>query len=199
MKQFAKEIKNNKYEVTDTGIYLPASKVHLGGVFSHWVNDDIEDIQHDHNIVVDEGLTYILDTALSAGTQITSFYIGIFKKSYTPLAADVQSSGTASSNFYHTNKAEEATTQYDEAARPAWTEVGVSSKIITNSASPAVFTINTTVTIYGAFLTGGSGSNNKGQGGPGHKLIAASLFGSARSLVNTDVLNVTYQLQIADA
>jgi hypothetical protein len=199
MATFKKEIANHQYEITDTGLFFPKSKVHVGGVFNHWINNDLSTLQKDHNIVVDEGLTYILDTALSAGTQITNFYIGIFKNNYNPLAASIQSSATASNNFVHSTKADEATTEYSESTRPAWTDAGVTSKTITNVASPAVFTIGTNVTIYGAFLVGGSGSSTKGSSGTSQKLIAASQFGSARSLLAVDVLNITYQLQIADA
>lgn len=140
------------------------------------------------NIVVDEGLTYILDVALSNGTQNANHYIGIFKNNYTPVAGDV------AATFAGAGVANEVTTEINEATRPAWTEAGVTSKTITNSASPAAFTANATVSVYGAFLI----SNNT-KGGTTGKLIAASKFAAVRNLVSTDVLNVTYTLTIADA
>lgn len=140
------------------------------------------------NIVVDEGLTYILDVALSNATQNANHYIGIFKNNYTPVAGDV------AATFAGAGVANEISTEVDETTRPAWTEAGVTSKTITNSASPAAFTANTTVSVYGAFLI----SNNT-MGGTSGKLIAASKFAAVRNLVSTDVLNVTYTLTIADA
>lgn len=161
-----------------------------GGYFTiqHIRNGEVIHEEDSPNIVVDEGLTYILDVALSNGTQNANHYIGIFKNNYTPVAADV------AATFAGAGVANEVTTEIDEATRPAWTEAGVTSKTITNSASPAAFTANTTVSVYGAFLI----SNNT-KGGTTGKLVAASKFAAVRNLVDTDVLNVTYTLTIADA
>ena len=88
----------------------------------------------------------------------------------------------------------EVTAEVDEATRQAWSEAGVASKVLTNTASPAVFTANASIGAYGAFL---SSTNTKGS--TSGKLIAASKFSSVRNLLNTDTLNVTYTLTIADA
>lgn len=162
------------------------SGVKAGGYFTveHVRDGKVIHREDSKNIVVDEGLTYILDVALSNAPQSSTFYIGIFSNNYTPVAGD-----TAASNGMT-----EITTQVDETARPTWTDAGVSSKSLTNSAYPAVFTANTTVSAYGAFLI-----SDSTMGGASGKLIAASKFASVRNLVNTDTLNVTYTLTIADA
>ena len=110
---------------------------------------------------------------------MTNFYIGIYKNNYTLVAGDV------ASTFAGAGVANEISTEIDETTRPVWTEAGVTSKTITNSASPAAFTANTTVSAYGAFLI----SNNT-LGGTTGKLVAASKFSAVRNLVDTDVLNV---------
>jgi hypothetical protein len=198
--EFKKAIHDNKYEVSDGGLYLPKAKVTIGGVFTTWITRDGEviDKQEDHNLVVDEGLNYIIGVALTATTDISAFYIGLFGNNYTPIAANVQSNATASNNFSDASKAGEVTTAYSETYRQTWTGV-LGSKIVTNAAAPCAFTANTGVTVYGAFLTGGSGSNTKAAYGAGHTLVAASLFGSSRALINTDVLNVTYALSVTGA
>lgn len=183
-----KDLAKGKFEKTENGIFVPVANVMIGGAFVHWLNDDYEDRQVDCNIVVNEGLNHILDVTLSAATQLTSWYVGIFKNNYTPVAGDV------ASTFAGSGKANEITTEIDETTRPAWTEAGPSSQTITNSASPAAFTANTTVTAYGAFLI----SNNT-KGGLTGTLMAASKFAAQRDMVSTDVLNVTYTLSIADA
>ena len=160
----------------------------IGGVFtySHIRDGKIIDTWEEPNIVVDEGLNYTLDAAFSAATPITAWYIGIFKNNYTPLASDV------ALTFPGVGVANEATTEYSEATRPAWAEAGVAAKVITNTASPAVFTFASGVNIYGAFLA----SINTKAGTTG-KLGAASKFASVRAMIAADILSVTYSLTIS--
>ena len=63
----------------------------IGGVFtySHIRDGKIIDTWEEPNIVVNEGLDYTLDSAFSAGTPITAWYLGLFKNNYTPQATDV--------------------------------------------------------------------------------------------------------------
>jgi len=65
--------------------------------------------------------------------------------------------------------------------------------VITNSASPASFSINATATIGGAFLI----SNNT-KGGTTGTLFSAADFQSPgdRSVVSGDTLNVTYTFSL---
>lgn len=161
------------------------NKMKVAGYFSyeHVRDGEVIDTWQEPNLVVDEGLNYALDVAFSGGSASTNWYIGIFKNNYTPLAANV------AATFPGAGVANEATTEYSEATRPAWTEAGVSAKTITNSASPAVFTFTGTVSIYGAFLVS---TNTKG--GTTGILAAASKFASVRNMLSTDKLNVTYTL-----
>jgi hypothetical protein len=147
---------------------------------------------------VDEGLNYILGVSLYTTSDISTFYVGLFGNNYTPVAANIQSSATAGNNFVDTSKALEITAKYNETYRQTWIGV-LGSKTVTNAASPCAFTMNDAVTVYGAFLTGGSGSNVKASYGAGHTLVAASLFGSSRPLIATDVLNITYALSITSS
>lgn len=188
-KNIAKEILRRKFERTESGeLYLPGAKVFVGGVFGNWVNDDIEDKQYSGNIVVDQGLNHLLDVAISNGTQQSTWYVGIFKNNYSPVAGDT------ASDFAGAGKGNEANAEIDEAVRQTYVEPGVSNKAITNTASPAVFTANTSVSIWGGFLI----SDNV-LGGTSGVLLAASRFPAVRNLINTDILNITYELQIADA
>lgn len=187
-KNIRNEILRRKFEETESGIFLPGAKVTIGGVFTNWLNDDVEDKQSSHNIVVNEGLNHILDAVFSNGTQQSTWYIGIYKNNYTPLAGDT------ASVFAGAGKGNEINAEVDETVRATYVEPGPAGQAITNTASPAVFTANQAVTAYGAFLI----SNNV-LGGLTGVLAAASLFTAQRDLVNTDVLNVTYELQIADA
>ena len=160
----------------------------IGGIYTyeHIRDGKVIDTWEEPNLVVNEGLNYTLDSAFSGGAPISAWYIGLFKNNYTPQAADV------ASTFPGVGVANEATTEYTEATRPLWVEAGVVSQVITNSASPAVFTFNTPVNIYGAFL---ASLNTKAT--TSGKLSAASKFASVRAMLAADVLNVTYTLTIS--
>lgn len=162
----------------------------VGGVFGiqHIRNGEVIAEEAYPNIVVNEGLDYILDAALSGGAQTTTFYVGIYKNNYTPIATNVMAT------FAGSGVANEVITEIDEAVRQSWTDAGVTSRTVTNSASPAVFTANATVAVYGAFL-----STNNTLGGTTGKLVAATRFSAVRNLEDTDTLNVTYTFTIADA
>lgn len=190
-KSLIKELHSREVEVMYNGtLYLPKAKVLIGGTFNHWLNDDLSTLQHDPNIVVDEGLNHTLDVTLSAATQLTTWYVGIYKNNYTPVAGDT------ASTFAGAGVANEvtATTDVDETVRETWVEAGVTAKSITNSASPASYTAAGALAINGAFLI----SNNT-IGGTTGTLFAASKFAATRNLIATDVLNITYTINIADA
>jgi hypothetical protein len=143
-----------------------------------------------HNICTDEGLNRLLDVMFHGTTQIATWYIGLFESDTTPAA------GTTYATPVFTES-----TAYDEATRPAFNEAAASSKVTTNSANKAVFTMNDTKTIYGAFLCGGgTDPNTKGDTAGGGVIFNAAQFASgSKSVVDDDVLNVTVTLTAADA
>ena len=140
-----------------------------------------------HNLVVNEGLKYMNDAALDAGTQITTWYIGLYGAgaSNSPAATDTMSS--------HIGWTENTT--YSNATRPTCTfgtATTADPSVITNSASPASFNINGSTTIGGAFLT----SNNTKGGTTGTLFSAADFTGGDRSVSSGDTLNVTYTFSL---
>lgn len=141
------------------------------------------------NLVVNIGLQYMAGVGLTSTTQITLWYIGLYGAgaSNTPAAGD-----TAASHAGWTEN-----TNYSEANRPTATFAAATNanpSVVTNTASKAVFTMNATTTIGGAFLI----SNNT-KGGTTGTLFSAADFQSPgdRSVVSGDVLNVTYQFSLA--
>ena len=141
------------------------------------------------NLVVNVGLAYMAGTALTSVAAITSWYIGLYGAgaSNTPAAADTMSS--------HAGWTE--VVAYSNVTRVAVTFVTATTanpSVATNSASPAVFNINGTTTVGGAFLTSGSAKS-----GTAGTLFSAADFGSPgdRSVVNSDTLSVTYTFSLA--
>jgi len=176
------------FKETPGGILIPDVGLRVGGFFTHDVFRPgvglLGEIV-DHNLVVNQGLNYLLDVALSSGAQEVSWYVGLFKNNRTVLATDT------ATNF---NTDAAGATEYDEAIREAWVDAGPSSQQVTNSASKAEFTMNATVTIYGAFLINKSAKDGSADGSGG-VLFAASKFSVARAVQDNDVLLVTYTVQ----
>ena len=137
------------------------------------------------NLVVDAGLNALLDIMFHGSTQVSTWYVGLTDGTPTPAAGDTMSS--------HAGWAE--VEAYDEAARVAYVEAAASGKSITNSASPAAFTISTdSTTVGGAFLTS---VNTKG-GTSGTLFCCAAFSQGDKACDDGDTVNVTYTLSAAD-
>ena len=130
------------------------------------------------NAVVNAGLDHLLDVALSAGVQTTTWYLGLTDGTPTVAAGDTTAS--------HVGWTE--VTAYTEAARVTWSDGGVASQSVDNSASPATFSINAnTTTVGGAFLVSLST-----KGGSTGTLYAAGAFSAGDKLLDSgDTLDVT--------
>ena len=134
------------------------------------------------NIVTNQGKNLTNDVMFGTTSKIATWYILIFSTNTTCVVGMT----------YGTPVFTEFTT-YTENNRPEYTDVPSASQIMTNVASRAVFTIDTggTATIYGAGLVGGTNAATKGNAtASGNYLYSASLFGTAKSVVPTNVLSV---------
>lgn len=140
------------------------------------------------NLVVNVGLQYMAGTALTSTTQITTWYIGLYGAgaSNTPAAGDTMAlhAGWTEVTPYAGNRPT-ATFAAATNANPS---------VVTNTASPASFSINATQTVGGAFLV----SNNTAGGSTG-TLFSAADFQSPgdRNVVSGDTLNVSYTFSLA--
>lgn len=130
------------------------------------------------NLVVDVGLNDLLTKYFKGSAYTAAWYVGL-KGAGTIAAADTMAS--------HSGWAE--LTPYSNASRPTLTLGTVASKSVDNSASKAVFNINGTATIAGAFIV--TDSTKAGTTGT---LYGVADFTSARSVLNGDTVNVTITL-----
>lgn len=126
------------------------------------------------NLTVNAGLNDILNQYWKGATYTAAFYVGL-KGAGTIAAADTMAS--------HSGWTESAA--YSNATRPALTLGSVASQSVDNSASKAVFNINATATVAGAFVT-----TNSTVSGTTGTLVGAADFGSSRSVLSGDTLNV---------
>jgi hypothetical protein len=140
------------------------------------------------NLVVNVGLADMNDKYFSGSGYSATWYLGLYgaASSNNPAAGDTMAS--------HAGWTE--VTDYSQSTRPAATfgsATVADPSVIDNSGSVAVFSINNTVTVGGAFLT----SNNT-KGGTTGILFSASDFQAPgdRNVVSGDTLNVTYQFSL---
>ncbi len=155
----------------------------LGGVFKFECFDkdgNLKWTEEDHNLVVDTGLNSILDVYFHAATQITTWYVGL-KGAGTIAVGDTLASHSGWSEI----------TDYT-GDRKEYVEAAASGKSITNSASPASFSIDGTATVAGAFLCSVATTTSG-------TLFSAIDFAASRSVASGDTLNVSYTFTSADA
>ena len=141
------------------------------------------------NLVVNVGLKDMNDKYFSGSGYTATWYLGLITG---PGAGTTIDPGDTMAT--HAGWTED--TAYSQSTRPACSFGAATTadpSVISNSSSVAVFSINGTTTIAGAFLT----SNNT-KGGTTGILFSASDFQSPgdRAVVNGDTLNVTYTFSL---
>lgn len=146
----------------------------------HYRKGELLDTYKLTNGIATVGMNHILESEFNGGTQVTAWYCGLINNAgFSALAAgDTMAS--------HAGWVE--TSSYDEADRPEWTAGTAASRAITNSVTMD-FTISATVTIKGIFI-----SSDDTKGGTTGTLWSTAAFGSNVSLVDDDVLKVTYTI-----
>lgn len=138
-----------------------------------------------YNTVVNVGLDDVLSQYLKGSAYTAAFFVGLISATPTIAATDTMAS--------HAGWTE--VTAYSEAVRQALVLGAVSGQSVDNAASKAVFSINGTVTVGGAFLT-----TNSTKGGTTGTLFSAAAFAAGnRSTLSGDTLNVTATITAASA
>jgi hypothetical protein len=137
------------------------------------------------NIVVTTGLNDMLDKYFKGSSYTAAHYVGLTDSTPTVVAGDTMAS--------HGGWVEIA--DYSQGTRPAFTPGTVSAGSVDNSASKAVFSINASVTVGGAFVT----TNSTKSGSTGTLYGAGAFTGGDRALINGDTLNVTVTATAAAA
>lgn len=162
-----------------------------GGVFAIQCHDKEGNLKWQadtHNLVVNVGLQDMNAKYFTGSNYTAVWYLGVYGAavSNNPAAGDTMAS--------HAGWTE--VTAYSETTRPVCTfgaPTTADPSVATNSGSPAVFSINGTTVIGGAFLTT---SNTKG--GTTGILFSAGDFAAPgdRSVVAGDTLTLTYTFSL---
>jgi len=166
-------------------------KVQGGGVFTIQCHDASGNLKWETatpNLVVNVGLQDMNAKYFTGSGYTAAWYLGVYgaAASNNPAAGDTMSS--------HAGWTE--VTAYSESTRPACTfgtPTTADPSVASNSASPAVLSINGTTTIGGAFLT----TSNTKSGTTGI-LFSAGDFASPgdRAVVSGDTLTLTYTFSL---
>ena len=170
---------------------MTIEKVSAGGVFTVQCFDKdgaLKWTAEEHNLVVNVGLKDMNEKYFTGSAYTATWFLGLYGAgaSNNPVAGDTMPS--------HAGWVE--VTAYSQATRPACTfstSTTADPSVISNAASVAVFSVNGTSTVGGAFLT-----NNSTKNGTTGILFSAGDFTSPgdRAVVDGDTLNVTYQFSL---
>jgi len=168
-----------------------SDKVAAGGVFAIRcidANGQVKWEENLKNLVVNQGLQDMNTKYFKGVSYTATWYIGLYgaAASNNPTAADTAASHPGFTEIV----------PYSNATRPAATfdtATTADPSVISNSASPAVYTINATSTVGGAFLI----SDNTKSGTAG-VLFSASDFAAPgdRSVSSGDTIQITYTFSL---
>lgn len=176
------------FERNKSGLLVPKQKILGFGRYEGKIFDKKGRLKEefiDENLVVNQGLNDMLAVYLQGGAQKSSWFMGIFQGNYAPVPTDTAANWAANAT---------ECSNYTNATRPSWTPAAPAAQSITNSAAPATFTFNATVTIFGAALV----SNNV-IGGTTGTLFSEAAFQSPKAVESGDQLLLTYSFTAASA
>lgn len=187
--EFARRIANKDFELTPAGILFPKMGVLAAGVFDveHRREGDFLGREIGPNVIPTEGLNHILDAIAHGATQVSPWYVALFKGNVTPGA-------TLTGPTFNTVCTE--SDAYDETTRVAFDEAAASGGVMSNAANRAVFTMNASETIYGGALLS---SSAKKDATAGVICLAAARFSASRPVVAADELAVKYTLTLTSS
>ena len=170
---------------------MSIEKVKAGGVFTIQCFDKDGQLKWEDktpNLVVNVGLKEMNEQFFKGSNYTAAWFLGLYGAALSndPAAGDTMAS--------HAGWTE--VTDYSEATRPAavfGTPTTADPSVISNAGSIAVFSINGTTTVGGAFLT-----SDDTKGGTTGVLFSAADFEAPgdRAVVSGDVINLTYQFSL---
>jgi len=181
----------DKVGATITRTVGAVDKVAAGGVFTVQcigADGQVKWEESLKNLVVNQGLQDMNTEYFKGVSYTATWYIGLYgaAASNDPTSADTAASHPGFTEIV----------PYSNATRPAatfGTATTADPSVISNSASPAAYTINATSTVGGAFLI----SDNTKSGSAG-VLFSASDFAAPgdRNVSSGDTINVTYTFSL---
>jgi hypothetical protein len=173
----------NKFDIAQDGAVfnVGGDLIKAGGAWNVW--DDKGWSDNPNNIIVTQGLNYLLDVALGGGTQYATFHVFPFSGNVTPVETWTAANVTANSTEI---------TAYDEATRVAYVDAAASGGIMTNSASKASFTFNASGNLYGFCVVSASAKSSTS----GVLFSGVRLTSAPKTFADDDVINAAYTVTL---
>lgn len=178
MNEINKDVPNDNHHATQQHDFK------FGGKYFHRVNGG--PWEEASNLVVDEGIAHILNTAFGSKPKTPKYYIALFSGATAP------ANNWKAENFAAVaSEIVSGTEGYTNATRPEWVSTDTNGNSIDNMVTAASLTIATsgTLTVTGAALL-----TSPTKGGTTGTLISASKYPVARTFQNGDIYEIGYRL-----
>ena len=177
------------FEETEGGIYLPNQGLKASGEYFDRVNGG--EWQTTQNLVVNEGLSHLLNVALGGKAKPAGYYLALFSGATAPAA------NWTAANFKDVSAEIVSMTEgYTNATRPQWASTDTNTNSIDNFASVAKVTIATSSQLT---VTGAAMLTNNVRGGTSGTLISASKYTAPRVFQDGDEYEIGYRLSFTAA
>jgi len=181
------EYLEGRFEQTEDGVYFPRSRTLAQGVFS--VNKRGEPVEYSPNLVVNQGLNYLLTAAVYGSANYT-WYIALYSAALDPDAGwtgtSFDGAATEWTAYTHNNPSENG-------LHPRWDIGAPVSGAVDSFSAKAEFTS----TVNGAVINGAALMSTGNKPATSGTLIAASRFPSVKNLDIGEVLDVGYGLTLS--
>ncbi|MFW1665778.1 hypothetical protein [Acinetobacter ursingii] len=185
-KELVQALNDDAYDISSEGIYFPRQGVLASGEYFDRVNGG--EWQRTSNMIVNEGLTHLLNVALGTTPKPAGYFLALFSGATAPAA-----NWTAANFASVASEIVSLTEGYTSATRPVWTPTNTGSNSIDNMASVASVTIATAATLN---VTGAALLTNSTKGGTTGVLVSATKYAAARTFQNGDVYDIGYRLSL---
>ena len=136
-----------------------------------------------HNLLPNESVAYILGAALASGSQLGTWYIGLFESAHTPAVTDTMTTAVSTAV---------ESVAYSGTSRLTMTPDAITSGVFSNSSTPVEFTFTGPATIRGGFIT-----SNILRGNTAGMLLSIVSLSSAKTMVADEILKVTAGMSLA--
>ena len=186
--EIAKFIDRGDFQQTDEGLLIHGA-IMAKGKYYHTVNG--ADLQVTSNLVVAEGILYVLNAALGGAAQTSNWFLAPYSGNATPA-----SNWTAANFATNATEITSDTQGYSEANRQPWVSSAAADGKIGNLSSYAQFSIvsSSPLNIYGAGLL-----SSQTKGGTSGTLVSATRFEPARQVNNGDTFERGYEVELTDS
>lgn len=185
--ELAADVRAERFDITDDGIYFPRQSVLAHGAYFDRVNHTGPWKRHPNRIVT-EGLAFLLNVALGSTAKPGGLYLALFSGATAPAA-----NWSASSFAAVASEIVSMTEGYTAATRPVWTPVNTSTGSIDNMAAVASLTMATATQLN---VTGAAMLTSSARGGTTGTLISASQYAAPRVFQAGDVYELGYRINL---